>query len=75
MCFTPVEISLIYLTSQPPGEAQPERHMNKLTNELYREFSRMYAERAHSATVYSGYGTTIDQMIAEFLEMAVNDEH
>ena len=37
---------------------------------IFSEMVAMYSDRLHNQTVYSGYGTTIDQMVDAYWEVA-----
>jgi hypothetical protein len=43
-----------------------------MLNDLLIELTAMYIQRSYSATVYCGYGTTIDRMVEEYLDQGGN---
>lgn len=43
-----------------------------MLNDLLVELTAMHIDRAFSATVYCGYGTTVDRMIDEYLDAGGN---
>ena len=50
------------------GAQQQQERVKTMLNDLLTELTAMYIDRVLSTVSYSGYGTTIEQLIREYLD-------
>ena len=60
---------LHYLLNLTGPSDRPQFWRKQMLQEMLEEMISVYAHRRYSQTVYSGWGTIVDRLIDEYLEM------